>query len=117
MPSNDPEYQKKYIRKHYQENKEYYKEKAKASRDRYKKKYPAILRRYKTMKGCVDCGYTEHAIALDFDHVRGTKTQDISLMVHSLRPWRLIKEEVKKCDVRCSNCHRVITEKRRRKDK
>jgi hypothetical protein len=30
MPSNDPNYQKNYIRKHYQENKEYYKQKSAA---------------------------------------------------------------------------------------
>lgn len=30
MPSNDPEYQKKYIKQHYLDNKDYYKDKAKA---------------------------------------------------------------------------------------
>ena len=33
MPSNDPEYQKRYIRQHYLDNKEYYKKKAKIRKD------------------------------------------------------------------------------------
>ena len=61
----------------------------------------------------MDCGYKEHAIALDFDHRPGTeKVHDIAYMVGS-RTWTAIIEEIAKCDVVCSNCHRVRTYMRR----
>lgn len=112
MPSNDPEYQKRYIREHYQKNKDYYKAKAKKRRQDYISRYGPILKRYKTIKGCVDCGYRESPHALDFDHVRGDKSCNVSSMVGAQRPWPIIKEEVFKCEVRCANCHRVVTAER-----
>ena len=60
------------------------------------------------MKGCIDCGYKENAVALDFDHRDPlNKIGKISEFSH-LSKQRL-KEEIKKCDVRCSNCHRIKT--------
>jgi hypothetical protein len=67
----------------------------------------------KLKSGCIDCGYKERAIALDFDHVRGQKEFNIARAMASLRPFELILEEVSKCDVRCANCHRVVTEDRK----
>ena len=69
----------------------------------------AILSGIKQASGCVDCGYNEHPVALDFDHVRGEKEFTISDGLH--RPWRDVLKEVNKCDVVCSNCHRVRTHK------
>lgn len=60
---------------------------------------------YKMERGCVDCGYKNHPAALELDHVRGKKVRHVSLM--SSLP--LVKEELKKCVVRCSNCHRIKT--------
>lgn len=66
-----------------------------------------VINRYKRMKGCTDCGYRDHHAALEFDHVRGTKTRTVaSLMYHG---WRQIKDEIAKCDVVCSNCHSIRT--------
>lgn len=112
MPSNDPEYQKKYIKKHYQDNKKYYRDKAKERKRTLLPKRRAIINRYKTLKGCVDCGYKENAEALDFDHLRD-KEFLISRAVAQMTSWKRIKEEVKKCEVRCANCHRIMTQKRR----
>ena len=61
---------------------------------------------------CVDCGESD-PIVLDFDHVRGTKLHDVSLMVANGYPWARIEEEIAKCEVRCSNCHRKVTAARR----
>lgn len=61
---------------------------------------------YKIESGCVDCGYNDHAVALDFDHMDG-KTSNIS----SLKSIKAVLEEIDRhnCVVRCSNCHRVKT--------
>jgi hypothetical protein len=60
---------------------------------------------------CVDCGQ-DNIIVLEFDHVRGEKTQSISTMVARHRPESEILEEIEKCDVRCANCHRIVTAQR-----
>jgi hypothetical protein len=64
---------------------------------------------------CVDCGESD-SIVLDFDHVRGEKEYDVSRLVNQgARLWKIIKE-IEKCEVRCANCHRRITHKRRGAD-
>lgn len=71
-----------------------------------------LLDEYKTDQGCIDCGYNKDARALDFDHTDPSlKYQGISEMV-SNRSWAKILEEVAKCEIRCSNCHRIKTFRR-----
>lgn len=71
-----------------------------------------IINAYKTMKGCVDCGYKDHACALDFDHMPEYKK-----LFHVTRsmgtPWETLLLEMAKCEVRCANCHRVKTKERK----
>lgn len=62
---------------------------------------------YKLEKGCLDCGYNEYAIALQFDHVRGEKVGNISDLLTST--WDILLEEINKCEVVCANCHHVRT--------
>jgi hypothetical protein len=62
----------------------------------------------KMRRGCHDCGYAEHPAALDFDHLPG----EVKLFALSACWGRTLEEvqaEVAKCEVRCSNCHRVVT--------
>lgn len=59
---------------------------------------------------CVDCGET-NPVKLEFDHVRGIKVGNIANMMNQVG-WQKIEEEIAKCEVRCSNCHRFITAKR-----
>ena len=70
------------------------------------------LARYKVEQGCVDCGYNEHPDALEFDHVRGEKVANVANLVNRGMP--AILEEIAKCEVRCANCHAIITAERRR---
>ena len=71
-----------------------------------------FMRDYKLAKGCLDCGYAEHSVALQFDHRPGTdKKYNVSSL--STRSREFIQQEIDKCDVRCANCHAVITEQRR----
>ena len=56
---------------------------------------------------CHDC-LEDDWVVLEFDHVRGTKHQDIGRMMGRASLDKLI-EEIKKCDVVCANCHRRRT--------
>jgi hypothetical protein len=109
MPSNSPDYQKEYIKKHYQANKEYYKQKAKVNKGIARSKAHTFTRRYKKMCGCVDCGYSANPIALQFDHVIGNKIANVSTMISKGVSISKIKEEIRKCEVRCANCHAIVT--------
>jgi hypothetical protein len=62
--------------------------------------------------GCVDCGIKTQ-IVLDFDHIRGEKTGDISQMIASAASVKRLLSELDKCEVRCANCHRIVTAQRR----
>ena len=57
---------------------------------------------------CIDCGESRLE-TLDFDHVRGNKSLDVSMMINVGFPISDIGIEISKCDVRCANCHRVKT--------
>jgi len=57
---------------------------------------------------CVDCGETD-PIVLDFDHCRGEKSFGISKAINGGYSKKRLLEEVKKCDVRCTKCHRRKT--------
>lgn len=67
---------------------------------------------YLLTHGCVDCPESDPT-CLDFDHVRGKKFREICLLVRSGYGIQAIKREITKCEVRCANCHRKITAKRR----
>lgn len=71
-----------------------------------KKKISAI----KESSGCTDCGI-QNPVLLDFDHLRDKK-YNISRMVHDGFSWAAIKKEIEKCQVVCSNCHRIRTHDR-----
>lgn len=66
-----------------------------------------FLNRTKIAMGCIDCGYVGHPAALEFDHVRGIKRIEIGKM--GMRAWKVIFEELAKCEIRCANCHRIKT--------
>lgn len=61
----------------------------------------------------MDCGVFYRHYAMDFDHVRGDKVDDLSGMVIRTFSFEAIDEEIRKCEIVCSNCHRARTYKRR----
>lgn len=61
---------------------------------------------------CIDCG-EQDIIVLDFDHVVGQKRYNVSRMQSMAVSLSALKKEIAKCEVRCANCHRRITHKRR----
>jgi hypothetical protein len=60
---------------------------------------------------CVDCGETD-PIVLQFDHIKGDKERNISEMVSAGETWYAIVLEIRKCQVRCANCHLKATAQR-----
>lgn len=70
------------------------------------------LDKYKLLKGCVDCGYKERAVALEFDHVNGEKEFNVC----NAKSIGQAKKEIEKCEVVCANCHAIRTFDRLQKD-
>ena len=66
------------------------------------------INKIKQRFGCIDCGYNEHPVALHFDHIDPSKkAYSVSEMYrHSLKN---IFDEIRKCVIRCANCHAVKT--------
>lgn len=58
---------------------------------------------------CMDCGKSYPSYVMDFDHCRGKKLMDLSMARQ--KHWKIqrILDEIAKCDVVCSNCHRERT--------
>lgn len=83
-------------------------------------KYSERSRRYKAnhyineLKSapCMDCKQIFDSICMDFDHIRGEKKFDISRMTGKGMSLARIQEEIDKCELVCSNCHRIRTKSR-----
>lgn len=80
------------------------------SKARRQQALDAIMARFS--HGCVDCGSKDIRV-LEFDHVRGTKVASVGSMVRRGRGLAVIEAEIAKCDVRCRNCHAIVTIQRR----
>ena len=64
---------------------------------------------------CHDCGNRFPICCMDFDHREGTtKKYNVGSMFAHHHSKESIEEEVAKCDLVCSNCHRIRTQKRRK---
>lgn len=79
-------------------------------RIRYKKEKAV---EYKGGK-CELCGYDRCIAAMDFHHINPEdKLYEVKTLLN--RRWDLIVEEIKKCMLLCSNCHRELHWNERRK--
>lgn len=88
---------------------EYYRQNPERTRGNARKsveRNKAFIRGYLATHPCVDCGYNDIR-ALDFDHVRGQKRNEVSALVTKGCSLKAIEEEINKCEVRCANCHRI----------
>jgi len=61
---------------------------------------------YKGAK-CYSCGFDKYPSALDFHHLDPTK-KDFNISGNHSRKWEVIQEELDKCVMLCSNCHRAL---------
>lgn len=89
----------------------YYNRRCNQCRGRRQYRTPTVQRKRDLIveaksRPCVDCGGRFNLVSMDLDHVRGPREFLLSTA------WRwasfeAIKAELEKCDVVCSNCHRV----------
>jgi hypothetical protein len=94
-----------YGRENYRKNKErYFNQCAKRN-----KQLDNLINSYKS-KPCADCGIQYPPYVMDFDHKeQDIKLNTISYMRRHKMAFKLIEEEIAKCEVVCSNCHRERT--------
>jgi hypothetical protein len=96
--------QRIYSRQHYQLNKRRYLDRNKRTKD---EKYDLV--RAAKSKPCMDCGKSYPYYVMEFDHVTaGTKSFTIGTDARSHTIEKILKE-LDKCEVVCSNCHRIRT--------
>jgi hypothetical protein len=72
-------------------------------------KYKKIIQRYKMFCGCKFCGYKKHPVALHLNHKDPMKKKGMLSEVIKSWGWDKIKEEIRKCEVLCANCHSIHT--------
>jgi hypothetical protein len=68
-------------------------------------KYALVLQA--KSRPCMDCGHSFLPFVMDLDHVRGKKLFGLSAC--RFYSVAAIKTEIEKCDIVCSNCHRLRT--------
>jgi len=99
---------KEYSKAHYQKNKAKYIKRARVFNDKQANRNRHLLYDYLKSKKCVDCGNDDVRV-LEFDHKSALDKKDnVGNMMHRYS-WKTILEEIKKCEIRCANCHRIKT--------
>lgn len=78
-----------------------------------KKRNAEYVKQIKEATPCADCNRHMPHYVMDFDHVTGEKTRDVSALVAAPASIKTIQAEIEKCEVVCAICHRVRTHFRR----
>lgn len=107
MAYKDPEKEKEYKRDWYLRNRDKVLENQKAVNKSLREAKRSYIREIKDSTPCADCGVSYPYYVMDFDHLRD-KSMNIAEMWQSCS-WKAIKEEIAKCEIVCSNCHRIRT--------
>lgn len=100
-----------YQRQWYERNRSRHISNVNEIRRRLRNEHRRIVRKAKSQP-CADCGVRYPPYVMDFDHVRGQKRWDIGSSKGAVTTAALLAE-ILKCDVVCSNCHRMRTHRRR----
>lgn len=103
---------RKWVKNHYDKNVQYYVQKANQRRKEVIHVLNEKIYDYLENHPCVDCGESD-PVVLEFDHVRGEKSYEVSTLGWRLASWNSLLREIAKCEVRCANCHRRKTAKQR----
>ena len=99
-------------RKHYLKNREAMIARALTDNKKRIQRNKDFVFNYLSEHPCVDCG-EGNPIVLEFDHISNDKFKEISNLVQEAYSLERIKLEIAKCEVRCANCHRIVTHNRR----
>lgn len=98
---------RKYDKSHYDKNKhKYRKTKNDKRKDRAIKIRSFIISLLKKSK-CMDCGNNDWRV-LEFDH-RDMNNKSMNIADATKYSLEKTKKEIEKCDIVCSNCHRIRT--------
>lgn len=102
-----------YGKTHYLANSAKYKKSSKNANPSLKRRNSIWVHAQKVGKPCTDCHRKFPAICMDFDHVDSrNKEYCVSVLVATCASIKRIMMEIAKCELVCSNCHRIRTYKR-----
>lgn len=104
----DKAQQKAKQKQHYEKHKAVYKARARKHAQEQAPRVRAVVMAAKAVP-CVDCGIQYPPPVMEFDHVRGKKTMNVSEMLSGSLSLGRVLAEIAKCEVRCANCHRLRT--------
>lgn len=90
----------------YKKNSKHHKKNVSAHRSKYTNRNRLYMIEYLSKHPCVDCGETKIPL-LEFDHVKGKKLLEVSKMQGA--SIQRLQKEIDKCEIRCSNCHKMKT--------
>ena len=109
MPYKDKDQQRKAQHESYLRNKA----KVRSRSNNMRKLNLAYVDMLKQETPCADCGLHYYPCQMDFDHLpQYTKVMDVSQAARHCSLERL-KNEIAKCEIVCSNCHRLRTWERK----
>ena len=87
--------------------------KSEKTTDKTRKAYLVkYIQELKSNTPCMDCKESFPYYVMDFDHVRGRKHKNVMELIPTLSK-KIIDLEIAKCEIVCSNCHRVRTHERK----
>lgn len=99
-------------RRYYERNREHHIAVIRARTKAQKTASVAFVARYLTAHPCIDCGAADLRV-LDFDHRPGSQKRDgVMQLVRNGFSLTVVRQEISKCDVRCRNCHAIVTYER-----
>lgn len=104
MPRKDREKYNEYQRQWYAANRDVYIKKNQRLREAKRQ----WLREQKNIP-CQDCGHRYPFFVMDFDHREDEKKDGTIARMVAVWSWAKLKAEIAKCDIVCSNCHRIRT--------
>jgi len=95
----------------YEKNKDYQIANARKHSTEYREAIREYLHHYLLSHPCESCGEAD-PVVLEFHHLH-SKDMAIAEMVTRITNIERLEEELRKCQVLCSNCHRRLTAKER----
>lgn len=104
MPYKDPEKQKEAQRKSYFKNID----KNRIKNKTYREKVREYVRTQKESGSCKDCGVAYPYYVMEYDHIEDNKIRSVAKITSNGSMDQVIKE-IAKCDLICSNCHKIRT--------
>lgn len=90
---------RQWVKNHYAANARYYIKKARDRRKRVINELNGKLYDYLEQHPCVDCGEND-PVVLEFDHVRGEKSYNVTSLGWRLCSWDTLMREIAKCVAR-----------------